>query len=879
MRNKFLIIDGSSLIHRAFYAWPLLTNGEGAFTNAVYGLAIMMNKVLETENPQKVAICFDKSRITFRTALFAGYKGTRGATPEELKPQFALAKIMMEKMGVTWEETEGYEADDIIGTLSRLGSAENEVRILTGDRDSFQLIGPHIKVMLTKKGITNTELWDEETLRERYDLTAEQMVDLKALMGDASDNIPGIAGVGEKTALKLLKEFGTLDQILAQAETIKANGLRNKVLSGRESALLSRRLATIDRHMEEKFPQLADLERYHYQKIPLEDNPALIEFYRQMNFSSLLKTVTGKTSQTRQAVNLTQGLFAEEADGKTGVVTDFQQTAVDITTSGCCALCAYQDVLAIQYDRDGQSQIQVAPLAEWAASAEMRRVFADPDLLKLTYQGKVLRVKLHSLGAELRGIADDVELMAYLLDPVAGSYAPHLLGASYLKTPSVDEKKHAREELAALDVGLLSELAQVLRRKLEDEQLLALYQKIELPLSAVLAEMEENGIIVDKEVLRRIDLELSVQEAELTAEIYDMAGRNFNINSPKQLGEVLFTEMGIPPVKKTKTGYSTNQEVLETLKGDYPIAALILQYRTVNKLRSTYAVGLQGLIQSDGRIHTSFNQTVTATGRLSSADPNLQNIPVREEMGRKLRQAFLPQGDHVLISADYSQIELRVLAHISDDKVLQQSFINGEDIHARTAAEVFGVDIQSVTREQRRRAKAVNFGIVYGISDYGLARDLGITRAEGKEYIEKYLAGYDGVRFYMKNIVEEGRKKGYVETLLGRKRWLPDLHNRNYNRRSFAERTALNTPIQGTAADIMKIAMLKINARLKREHLEAKMLLQVHDELILDVPPEEETAVARLLKEEMEQVYPLAVPMTVDLKKGKDWYHMEPFSF
>ncbi len=879
MRNKFLIIDGSSLIHRAFYAWPLLTNGEGAFTNAVYGLAIMMNKVLETENPQKVAICFDKSRITFRTALFADYKGTRGATPEELKPQFALAKIMMEKMGVTWEETEGYEADDIIGTLSRLGSAENEVRILTGDRDSFQLIGPHIKVMLTKKGITNTELWDEETLRERYDLTAEQMIDLKALMGDASDNIPGIAGVGEKTALKLLKEFGTLDQILAQAETIKANGLRNKVLSGRESALLSRRLATIDRHMEEKFPQLADLERYHYQKIPLEDNPALIEFYRQMNFSSLLKTVTGKTSQTRQAVNLTQGLFAEEADGKTGVVTDFQQTAVDITTSGCCALCAYQDVLAIQYDRDGQSQIQVAPLAEWAASAEMRRVFADPDLLKLTYQGKVLRVKLHSLGAELRGIADDVELMAYLLDPVAGSYAPHLLGASYLKTPSVDEKKHAREELAALDVGLLSELAQVLRRKLEDEQLLALYQKIELPLSAVLAEMEENGIIVDKEVLRRIDLELSVQEAELTAEIYDMAGRNFNINSPKQLGEVLFTEMGIPPVKKTKTGYSTNQEVLETLKGDYPIAALILQYRTVNKLRSTYAVGLQGLIQSDGRIHTSFNQTVTATGRLSSADPNLQNIPVREEMGRKLRQAFLPQGDHVLISADYSQIELRVLAHISDDKVLQQSFINGEDIHARTAAEVFGVDIQSVTREQRRRAKAVNFGIVYGISDYGLARDLGITRAEGKEYIEKYLAGYDGVRFYMKNIVEEGRKKGYVETLLGRKRWLPDLHNRNYNRRSFAERTALNTPIQGTAADIMKIAMLKINARLKREHLEAKMLLQVHDELILDVPPEEETAVARLLKEEMEQVYPLAVPMTVDLKKGKDWYHMEPFSF
>lgn len=879
MRNKFLIIDGSSLIHRAFYAWPLLTNKEGAFTNAVYGLAIMMNKVLETEAPQKVAVCFDKSRITFRTALFADYKGTRGATPEELKPQFDLAKTMMEKMGITWEEIEGYEADDIIGTLARLGSEADEVRILTGDRDSFQLIGPHVKVMLTKKGITNTELWDEGTLRERYGLTPERMIDLKALMGDSSDNIPGIAGVGEKTALKLLKEFGTLDQILAQAESIKANGLRNKVLQGRESALLSRQLATIDCHMEEKFPQLADSERYSYQKAPLGENPALMEFYRQMNFVSLLKTAVSQTPQTRQAVSLTNGLFAEEPDGNAGVVTDFKRIAAEITAAGRCALCAYEDILAIQYDRDGQSQIQVAPLSEWAASMEMRELFANSDLPKLTYQSKVLQVMLHRLGAELKGIADDVELMAYLLDPVAGSYAPHLLGANYLETPPVDEKKHAREELAALDVGLLRELTQTLRRKLEEEQLLSLYQRMELPLSAVLAEMEEAGIIVNKEVLRKIDLELSAQEAELTAEIYDLAGRNFNINSPKQLGEVLFVEMGIPPVKKTKTGYSTNQEVLETLTVDYPIAALILQYRTVSKLRSTYAVGLQGLIQEDGRIHTSFNQTVTATGRLSSADPNLQNIPVREEMGRKLRQAFLPKKGHILLSADYSQIELRVLAHISDDKVLQQSFINGEDIHARTAAEVFGVNIQSVTREQRRRAKAVNFGIVYGISDYGLARDLGITRAEGKEYIEKYLAGYDGVRFYMKNVVEQGREKGYVETLLGRKRWLPDLHNRNYARRSFAERTALNTPIQGTAADIMKIAMLKINARLKQERLNAKMLLQVHDELILDVPPEEEITVARLLKEEMEQAYPLAVPMTVDLKKGKDWYHMEPFSF
>lgn len=893
MREKFLIIDGSSLIHRAFYAWPLLTNKNGEYTNAVYGLAIMMNKVLETENPSKVAICFDKSRVTFRTEIFGDYKGGRHATPDELKPQFELAKTLMDKMDITWEEIENYEADDIIGTLARLGSCEDEVLILTGDRDSLQLIGDHTKVMLTKKGITNTEIWDKERLMEHYGLPPEKMIDLKALMGDSSDNIPGIAGVGEKTALKLLGEFGDLDNVLANAENIKANGLRNKVINGKESALMSRHLAIIDQHMEEKFPELADLQRYAYKAVRLQENRKLVDFYKEMNFVSLLKAVpktaakaavkpaakavaADKSEQAAAEADFSGGLFAAAVNVPVADTdVDLSVLAADLSGCGSLAVCMQGNSLAVQYEKDGENQVSVAEMAAVVQSEAFAQVFADENIKKLAFGGKHLAVQLGMRGMECRGIEDDVELMAYLLDPVAGSYQPYTLAAKYLNGDVINPKEYTEQELAALAVSLLPKLAAALKQRLAELSLDKLYAEMEMPLSFVLAEMELNGIHVDKKVLQDIDLELSALEADLTGKIYDLAGRSFNINSPKQLGEVLFVELGIPPIKKTKTGFSTNQEVLEQLKEEHAIADLVLQYRSVSKLRSTYAVGLQDLIGEDEKIHTTFNQTVTATGRLSSTDPNLQNIPVRDEMGRKLRRAFRAEGDNLLVSADYSQIELRVLAHIAGDAVLQKSFIENEDIHARTAAEVFDVDINAVTREQRRRAKAVNFGIVYGISDYGLARDLGITRAEGKEYIEKYLAGYDGVRGYMKDIVEQGKATGYVETLLGRKRWLPDLNNRNYNLRSFAERTALNTPIQGTAADIMKLAMLKVAARLKAEKLTAKMLLQVHDELILEVPPAEQVAVVRILREEMESAFPLAVPMTVDVKCGADWYNME----
>lgn len=888
MKDKFLIIDGSSLIHRAFYAWPLLTNKAGEFTNAVYGLAVMLNKVLETEKPRKVVICFDKSRITFRTNIFADYKGNRGETPEELKPQFELAKVLVDNMGIAWEEIENYEADDIIGTLARLGSQKNDVVILTGDRDSFQLINDNAIVMLTKKGITSTEVWDKKKLMEHYGLNPQQMIDLKSLMGDASDNIPGISGIGEKTALKLLKEYGSLDNVLANAENIKAKGLRTKVLSGKDSAVLSYKLAVIDQYMNEKYPQLADLERYNYENIPLAENKNLINFYKNMNFNSLLKTADLKPKKgifddvqiiaDSSAEKVSSDELFSSLSEKNSVKTDidFNKLTDDLKIVGSFAMCVYKNFLAIFYSKNNKNNIIVAPLVSFAKNADFVEILEDENITKTTYQGKKLIVIFGRKGICLKGIKNDIELMAYLLDPTAGSYEPHKLAVEYMRQQDIVEKEYSEEEIATLNVRLIPGLYESLLNKLKENQLFDLYENLELPLSFVLADMEIEGITVDKEVLRNIDIELSAAEADLTSQIYDLAGRSFNINSPKQLGEILFVEMGIPPVKKTKTGFSTNQEVLETLTADYPIASLILQYRTVSKLRSTYAVGLQALIEDDGKIHTSFNQTVTATGRLSSADPNLQNIPIREEMGRKLRKAFKPQSGNLLVSADYSQIELRVLADISGDKVLQESFIKGEDIHARTAAEVFGVDIKDVNREQRRRAKAVNFGIVYGISDYGLSRDLGITRAESKEYIEKYLAGYDGVRFYMKDIVEQGKKKGYVETLLGRKRWLPDLRNRNYNLRSFAERTALNTPIQGTAADIMKIAMLNISAKLKNSNLKTKMLLQVHDELIFDVPKDEIKDVVSIIKDGMENAYDLAVPMTVDVKMGTNWYDMEP---
>ncbi len=861
--GKFLIVDGSSLLHRAFFALPLtMTNPKGEHTNAVYGFATMFNRILDIEQPDMAAVCFDKSRHTFRTDIYADYKGQRAATPGELSPQFELCKRMLEAMGVIWEEVAGYEADDIIGTLAKkAGAAGHNVLILTGDRDSYQLIDDNIRVIMTKKGISQTELWDKAMLLEHYGLTPAQMIDLKALMGDASDNIPGVAGIGEKTALKLLAEYHDLDNVLANTENITAKALKAKLQNGRESALLSRTLAIIDCNM----PGYDDLSRYNYAALPLAANQPLIDFYRAMNFSSLLKPLENAAVQslfggTAAADNVAMPAYTEVAAA---------DLADKLAVADELLLNVFGDAAALA-DKAEPEQIYVVSRVDLAANADFlagKRLLAD-DI-------KPLITEILRAGGSFAADYQDIALAAYLLDPTAGDHTALALATEYLDKPKPAEKAHTAAELAALGLSFLPQLAAVTNAKLAEEGLTELYSKVELPLAMVLAKMEAAGICVELATLQELNAEFSSIESACAARIYQLAGKSFNINSPKQLGEVLFVDMGIPPLKKTKTGYGTGVEVLEQLALDYEIAGKVLEYRAAAKLRSTYAEGLQSLIAADGRIHTTFNQTVTATGRLSSTDPNLQNIPVRTEMGRKLRGAFNAGNGCVLLAADYSQIELRVLADISGDEVLRQSFYNNEDIHARTAAEVLGIAIDEVTPEQRRSAKAVNFGIVYGISDFGLAKDLGISRAAAKEYIDAYLGRYMGVSAYMHNIVEQGRAKGYVETLLGRKRRLPDLNSRNFNMRSLAERTALNTPIQGTAADIIKLAMLKIDDEINKRGLKSKMLLQVHDELIFDVPADELATMQVLVKDVMENAFKLAVPLLVDVKAGPNWYDMQ----
>ena len=862
-KEKFLIIDGSSLLHRAFYALPLLTTKNGEFTNGVYGLATMLNRVMNEMQPAKRVVCFDKSRITFRNEFFSDYKAQRKPTPNELKSQFELAKEMLDAQGIVWEEIEGYEADDIIGTLSRKAhDAGYEVIILTGDRDVLQLLDHNTKVMLTKQGITNTEIWDVAKLKEHYNLTPEQFIDLKGLMGDASDNIPGIPGVGEKTALKLLGEYGSLEEIIAHAEEIGGKALKAKVLEHSELALVSKRLATIECNV----PLEGTLDKYNLKDPDLKQ---LRNFYQRVAFQSLLKQLPDE-----EDFNVKEVIKPDDQDANVSVI---DQAVIDSWLGQMeCDIYMLTDknkqplALGIaftdgsKYGLDFTNDLNI-----------LKEFLENEQVSKITAGGKAITIALAKQGIELAGIVDDVQLAAYLLESTESNYDPKDLSMKYLSRDLSFISSLSSYEQAGIIAGTLEELQDELEQALKKEGMLSLYKDIELPLAKVLAGMELTGIRVDKEHLEKLNRELSLREANLTTEIYDMAGRSFNINSPKQLGDLLFNELGLPAQKKTKTGYSTDVEVLEQLANDYPIAGKVLEYRSCSKLRSTYALGLQGLIGEDGKIHTTYEQTVAATGRLSSVEPNLQNIPTREEMGRRLREAFMATDGNQLLAADYSQIELRILAHISDDHTLKEAFENGDDIHAITASQVFGVPLEEVTREQRRRAKAVNFGIIYGISDYGLSKDLGISRAEAKSYIDSYLAHYPHVAKYMSDIVKDGREKGYVTTLLGRKRLLPQLKSSNFNLRSFGERMALNTPIQGTAADIIKIAMIRIAEELEKGNYQTKMLLQVHDELIFDVPPKELEAIKKIVKEEMEGALKLSVPLVVDMKIGKDWYNMK----
>jgi len=860
--RKLLLIDGNSLLHRAFHALPPLRTSKGVHTNAVYGFLNMLFRILQEERPDYIAVAFDKKGPTFRHTEFAAYKATRPTTPEELIGQFDILKDILRALRITYFELEGFEADDILGTLSQKGEEAGIYSlIVTGDKDALQLVSSNTSVMLTKKGISELEVYDPAKVKERYGISPEHIVDMKGLVGDKSDNIPGVPGIGEKTAAKLIQDFGTVENILMNTEKLKGK-LRESLEIYSEQARVSKHLATIVRNVALDF----SFEDIVYRE---PDYDSLITLFRELEFYSLIERIKPADNKDNSA---------KQEAGKTITVKDadeFQKLIHKVAAEKEVALLVDaepRDVKSFTIKglyvstQDNSYFIDVSLLNDKNILKQLKAILEDKDIYKITHDGKFLRKVLKQYDIDFAS-QFDVMLAAYLLEPSKPNYDMATLVLEYL-----GEKLDEDADLGT-KVAYLHSLKNFLDDKINEHDMYQLFYDVEMPLSAVLADMEQAGIKVNVEKLKELGAKFGEKLCCLTEDIYSKAGVEFNINSPKQLGEILFEKLSLPVIKKTKTGFSTDAEVLEKLRPAHPIVESILEYRFLMKMKSTYADGLLALVDKDTeRIYTNFNQTVTSTGRISSTEPNLQNIPVKTEEGRHIRGVFTADGPgHVLLSGDYSQIELRVLAHISEDKTLMEAFIKGEDIHTRTASEVFGVPPEDVTPSLRDRAKAVNFGIVYGISDYGLAQGLGISNQEAKEYIDAYFERYPGVRDYIRETIRAAKLSGYVTTLLNRRRYIPDINSRNFHLRSFAERTAMNTPIQGSAADIIKVAMVKVYRHLKERNLKAKILLQVHDELILDVPEDELPLVKEILKRDMENAIPLKVPLVVDFTQGYTW--------
>jgi len=841
MRDTFLIVDGNSLLHRAFHALPLM-DYHGVYTNAVHGFLNMLLRCMRERSPRWCAVAFDEHAPTFRHTAYTEYKAGRARTPDELRPQFDIMKEILSAMGLGVLSLTGYEADDILGTLSLQCREKGlDALLLTGDRDALQLVDDEITLLLTRKGISEVEECTPARVKELFGVSPAQVTDLKGLMGDSSDNIPGVPGVGEKTAVKLLDAYGTLENVLAHGEEIKGK-LGEKVRGNAEQARFSKWLATIRRD------------------IPLEVRYDDCEAHRLAGGLETLRKYGLMTIANRIAQEA--GVPAETAaEAEAPAYEDWQE----LTAAQARALCENAPEVAVFVGGEQISLCDGKRRLRGQAGGQMGLfdLPAEEDPLAacapawqrpvITHDGKTLLHTLDGQGQPLPDIAFDTMLAAYVLNPQEKSY--HLSAFAEADASGVwTLALRQRAEMAALGV----------------EQL---YREIELPLLDVLFDMEREGFQVDTGVLREIGDRLSARETELKEEIYRLCGvGEFNINSPKQLGEVLFNRLGLRTGRKTSKGFSTDAETLETLREAHPAIDSILEYRQVSKLHGTYIDALIRKVGPDGRIHTFFDQTGTATGRISSAEPNLQNIPVRTDMGREIRRAFIAAPGHVLVDADYSQIELRILAHFSGDAAMVDAFRQGQDIHARTAAEVAGIDIADVTPQMRSHAKAVNFGLVYGISDFGLARNTGMSRKEAAAFIERYFAAYPGVQAFMKKAVAEGYDTGMARTLFGRVRKLPELKSGNYNMRNFGERAAMNTPVQGTAADIIKLAMVRVHNALRQGGFRAKLVLQVHDELILEAPEEERERVARLLKDCMEQVITLSVPLVAEVKTGKSWY-------
>ena len=855
MENKLAIIDGSSLLYRAFYALPpTMTSPDGVPTNAVYGFLRMLLSLYRELDPAYVAVTFDKDRQTFRTEMYDGYKATRKPAPAELVPQFDLILEVMHVMGVAVYSLSGYEGDDVLGTLSARYEKELPVAIVTGDRDALQLASDRTTVYLTQKGISSMSEMTPKAVEEKYGITPSQVIDMKARMGDTADNIPGVPGIGEKTALKLLTQYKTLDNLYAHVDEIKgAQG--KKLAAGKDMAYLSYKLAAIKRDvpMETTLEEMAQ--------------PVHISEMKEL-FSRLGINLLSQFGELPRFTALAEAKKEEVAkagekaeDWKDGLSFEGKETAISFDLEGTAPFFKAKGVVIAE---NGHAYLVKAEQFGKAAEALRKAKVVITENSK-----PIMETDFPWEGIPFF----DTTIAAYLLDPTRTTYPLSYL-AGLFKKPEIyaDEMKDFASKGAAVSLFLLS-IYEDARDMLKKNGVEKLYDEVEQPLVKVLAAMEKAGIATDTKRWEEVHADMKSREEALISKIYEEAGEEFNINSPKQLGHILFEKMGLPAGKKTKTGYSTAADVLEELAEQYPFVKNILEYRSLSKLISTYLEALPLLIRKEtGRIHTTFNQTVTATGRLSSSDPNLQNIPVRTEEGKKIRSLFVPgEGYDSFISSDYSQVELRVLAHMSEDEGLIRAFLNKEDIHRRTAAEVMGIPFEDVTPEQRSHAKAVNFGIIYGISDFGLARQLGITRTAAADYIKAYFERYPSIHAFMNRMIEDARKTGRAVTLYGRYRELADINSKNFQRRSFAERTAMNTPIQGTAADIMKMAMIAVYDKMKAGNFKSRVLLQVHDELVAEVTADEKEAVAKLLKETMESVVSLRVPLVADVNEGKNW--------
>ncbi|MEB8091227.1 DNA polymerase I [Mammaliicoccus lentus] len=870
--EKLVLIDGNSLSFRAFFALPLLTNKAGVYTNAIYGFTMILDKIIKEEQPTHFMVAFDAGKTTFRNNMYSEYKGGREKTPDELRSQLPYIRQLVESYNIKHYELENYEADDIIGTLSKQADNQNlKTIIITGDRDLTQLASENVTIYYTKKGVTDIDHYTPEFIAEKYDgIVPNQIIDMKGLMGDKSDNIPGVPGIGEKTAIKLLKQFETVEGVYENIDELKKSKMKEKLIENEENAKLSKDLATINRDSPIEVT-IDDLKLTDY------SDEEKIKLFKTLEFKQLLDQMDASTEASDDRV-------IEYIDSMDDF--DFKNTkeaSIHFETNENNYLKA--DVLGFAIQTE--NQVFVITEEEFKQNKDLHEWLEREEVSLSAYDVKKTIVLSHRLGVKIKGVTFDTMLASYILDPsrtIDDVYSVvSEFGIYYVPNDESiygkGKKLHVPErdvlfECIAKKVTAISESKEKMIDLLKEREQLSLHDDLELPLATVLADMERLGITVDKDTLVNMQEDLNSRLEKLIEQIHNYAGSEFNINSPKQLGVVLFEDLKLPIIKKTKTGYSTAVDVLEQLRNEHPIIEDILVYRQLSKLQSTYIEGLQKMITPEGKIHTRFNQTLAQTGRLSSVEPNLQNIPIRLEEGRKIRKAFRPsKKDHVIFAADYSQIELRVLAHITGDEHMKEAFTSNEDIHTKTAMRVFNIDSKDeITGNMRRQAKAVNFGIVYGISDYGLSQSLGITRKEAKKFIDDYLDSFPKVKEYMDTIVQDAKQKGYVETLLHRRRYTPDITNRNFNLRSFAERTAMNTPIQGSAADIIKLAMVQFAHKIKDTNFNAKLLLQVHDELIFEVPNDEIDEFMPFVEEIMDNALELSVPLSVESSYGNTWY-------